>query len=328
MGRKTIKQALILVFTIVLSLAGGPSWADDLETKVDSGKVASETGPDVDLGDINIDGGLVKSTFELYNGNSTDLVLKGAFTSCACTKTFIELPDGTLSKSFGMSLPGKWFKVIKPGERFKVHVQFDPAYHGSKGVGSFRRSVYLVTSATADDNMSSTLPLVRYGTVSTLRLSGNVLSAATYEDRYPEQTLNEKIGDFLFPAKNHDLGVVSQSGGTVQYDLPFRYEGKELVTITGTPTSCACTSASISPNVLQPGDSGVLTIRFDPNYHEEPQGKFFKDVLILTDPPLKEEVSIRIWAEVDLDLGPEAFKFKEHDDDDDEHEDEDEEDHP
>ena len=322
MGRRTLKQALILVFTIVISLAGSTSWADDLETKVDSGMVASETGPDVEIGDINIDGGLVKKTFELHNGNSTDLVLKGAFTSCACTKTVIELPDGTLSKPFGMSLPGKWFRVIKPGERFKVHVEFDPAYHGPKGVGSFRRNVYLVTSATADDNMSSTLPLVRYGTVSTLRLSGNVLSAAEYDNLYPKQSLNEKIGDFVFPTKDHDFGVVRQSGGTVHYDLPFRYEGKELVTVTGTPTSCACTSASISPNVLQPGDSGVLTIRFDPNYHEEPQGKFFKDVLILTDPPLKEEVSIRIWAEVDLDLGPESFKFKEHKDDDDEHEDE------
>jgi len=319
MGRRTLKQALILVFAIVISLAGNPSWADDLEKQVDSGKVASETGPDVDIGDVNIDGGLVKSTFELHNSNSTDLVLKGAFTSCACTKTFIELPDGTLSKPFGMSLPGKWFRVIKPGERFKVHVEFDPAYHGPKGVGSFRRRVYLVTSATADDNMSSTLPLVRYGTVSTLRLSGKVLSAADYESRYPKPDLNEKIGDFLFPTKEHDFGVVRQSGGTVQIDLPFRYEGKELVTVTGTPTSCACTSASISQNVLQPGDSGVLTIRFDPNYHEEPQGKFFKDVLILTDLPGKEEVSIRVWAEVDLDLGPESFKFKEHKDDD-EHE--------
>lgn len=326
MGRRTLKQALILAFTVVISLAAGPALADDLEMKVDSGKVASITGPDIDLGDVNIDGGLVKSTFELHNGNSEDLVLKGAFTSCACTKAFIELPDGTLSKQFGMSLPGKWFRVIKPGERFKVHVQFDPAYHGSEGVGSFRRSVYLVTSATADDNMSSTLPIVRYGTVSTLRLSGNVLSAADYESQYPEQKFTEKRGDFLFPTKEHDLGVIRQSGGTIEYDLPFRYEGKELVTVTGTPTSCACTSASISQNVLQPGDNGILTIRFDPNYHQEPEGRFFKDVLILTDPPGKEEASFRIWAEVDLDLGQEAYKFKEHKDDDDEHEDED--DHP
>jgi hypothetical protein len=319
MGRRTLKQALILVFTVVISLAAGPSLADDLEKKVDSGKVASVTGPDIDLGDVNIEGGLVKRTFELHNGNSTDLVLKGAFTSCACTKTFIEMPDGTLSKPFGMSIPRNWYRVIKPGERFKVHVQFDPAYHGIKGVGPFRRNVYLVTSATADDNLSSRLPLIRYGTVSTLTLSGKVLSAADYVSRYPKQNFSEVLGDFRFPLKEHDFGVVRQSGGSVQFDLPFRYEGKDPVTISGTPTSCACASASISRNKFEPGDSGVLTIRFDPNYHEEPEGRFFKDVLILTDPPQKENVQFRIWAEVDLDLGPEAYKFKEHKDDDDEH---------
>ena len=175
MGRKTLKQALILAFAVAISLAAEPSLADSLKKKVDSGKVASETGPKMDLGDVNIEGGLVKSTFELYNSNLEDLVLKGAFTSCACTKAFIELPDGTISKPFGMSLPGRWFRVIKPGERFKVHVEFDPAYHGKEGRGPFHRSVYLVTSATADDNMSSRLPLIRYGTVSTLTLSGKVL---------------------------------------------------------------------------------------------------------------------------------------------------------
>ena len=137
----------------------------------------------------------------------------------------------------------------------------------------------------------------------------------------PDLSFNEKVGDFQFPATTHDFGVVKQSGGVVRYEMPFIYGGDTPVRVTGTPSSCACVSASISKKTLNPGENGILTVEFDPNYHEEPEGKFFKDVLILTEPDQSAEVGLRIWAQVDLDLGPEAYKFKEHDDED-EHEEE------
>lgn len=310
--RKTTPHILIPLVLMATMFAGTqPVQAEDLKRKTNSGSVNPVESSIVDLGPVNIDGGLVERVFELYNGESEDLVLKGAFTSCACTKASIELPDGTTSKPFGMSLPSKWYRVIKPGERFKVHVQFDPAFHGKDGTGDFHRDIYIITSASPDDNFSSRLPMIRNGTVSMLRLNGEVVTAKEYRDRVPAVSLSEKAGDFLLPSGTYDFGTVKQSGGVVRYEMPFTYDGKSPVRVTGTPASCACVSASISKKTLNPGESGVLTVEFDPNYHQEPEGRFFKDVLILTEPRQPEEVGIRLWAEVDLDLGPEAYKSKE-----------------
>lgn len=324
MTRIKATHILIAIFFVVAMFAGTQiAQAEDLKKKTNSGSVNPVMSPVVDLGIVNIDGGIVERVFELYNGESEDLVLKGAFTSCACTKTTIELPDGTVSKPFGMSLPTRWFRVIKPGERFKVRVQFDPIFHGKDGTGQFRRDIYLITSASPDDNFSSRLPMIRNGSVSRLQLKGEVVTAREYKEQMPDLSLNEKVGDFQFPATTHDFGVVKQSGGVVRYEMPFIYGGSAPVRVTGTPASCACVSASISKKTLNPGESGILTVEFDPNYHAEPEGRFFKDVIVLTEPAQTEEVSIRLWLEVDLDLGPEAYKFKEHDDED-EHEEEEE----
>lgn len=323
MDRKVPYIFILLILSTALFLTIQPVRADNLKKKTNSGTVNPVMSPVIDLGIVNLDGGMVERVFELYNGELEDLVLKGAFTSCACTKASIELPDGTISKLFGMSLPTKWFRVIKPGERFKVHVQFDPAFHGKDGTGDFRRDIYLITSASPDDNFSSRLPMIRHGSVSMLRLSGEVVTAEEYNDRKPARTSSEKVGDFRLSATIFDAGVVKQSGPGVKFDLPFIYEGNVPVKVTGTPTSCACVSASISKTNLDPGEMGTLTIEFDPNYHKEPEGRFFKDIVILTEPAQREEVNIRLWAEVDLDLGPEAYKFKEHDDEDDHEEEED-----
>ncbi|MCJ7499116.1 DUF1573 domain-containing protein [bacterium] len=314
MGRKVPYIFILVILATAVFMATQTASADDLQKKLNSGSVNPSTAPTLELGIVNIDGGKVKKVFELYNGDAEDLVLKGAFTSCACTNASIETPDGTLSRPFGMSIPTNWFKVIKPGERFKVHVEFDPAFHGKDGTGVFQRDVYLITSASPNENFSSSLPMIRHGSVSKLRLKGVVVTAEEYSVQQFVPRPGKTAGDFRFSATVLDAGIVSQSGPVVKFTVPFLYEGNGPVKVTGTPTSCACVRASISKTILNPGEEGTLTIEFDPNYHKEPEGRFFKDIVILTEPPQPEEVQIRLWAEVDLDLGPQAYKFKEHDD--------------
>jgi len=323
MGRKVPQLVIALVLAAAMSLTVQSVFAEDMMSKLNSGSITPRTSPLIDVGTVNIDGGMLDRVFELSNGGSEDLVLKGAFTSCACTKATIELPDGAVSRSFGMSVPTEWFGVVKPGENFKVHVQFDPAFHGKEGTGVFQRDVYLITSASPNDNFSSSLPMIRHGSVSKLRLRGEAVTADKYKAWPPARSFSEKTGDFRFSATVLDAGLVKQSGPGVKFKIPFLYEGNVPVKVTGTPASCSCVRASISKTTLNPGEKGTLTIEFDPNYHKEPEGRFFKDIVILTEPAQTEEVQIRLWAEVDLDLGPQAYKFKEHDDEDD-HEDEEE----
>ena len=132
-----------------------------------------------------------------------------------------------------------------------------------------------------------------------------------------ENETNTKVEDgvkqsetFSFAEKSYDFGIIKQSGGKVKHDFSFTYNGDKPIEITGVPTSCACTSATVSKTKLNPGDSAVLTVKFNPNLHEEPEGKFFKTVTLLSEPKLDEMPEVKIWAEIDLDLGREAYELK------------------
>lgn len=115
---------------------------------------------------------------------------------------------------------------------------------------------------------------------------------------------------FEFAETAYDFGVIKQSGGKVVHDFQFTYNGSESIEITGVPTSCACTSAKVDKTKFSSGDTGILTVKFNPNLHEEPEGKFFKTVSLLIEPKLAELPEVRIWVEIDLDLGPKAFELQ------------------
>ncbi len=304
-----IAMGLIVVAFVVSGVFSG---GDEITQVANSGRVTSAETLEHDWGNVNIRGGNVRHTFTLQNGGSEDLILKGAFTSCGCTKATIALADGDVSPAFGMDVPKNWHRAVKPGERFTVNVEFDPLFHGPDDVGRIMRAVYLVTSAPPEGRLSRTMRTIRNGTVAELRVRGNVLSEEDFMKVSRDAKYNNGIGNFRFAETEYDFGVVKQSGGIVKHEFPFLYAGEQLITITSTPTSCRCTEARVSKKRLQPGDEAVLLVEFDPNLHEEPSGKFFRTIIIKTDPPQKERVQLTIWAEIDLDLGPGAYKVKGH----------------
>jgi hypothetical protein len=304
---KKIVWILSMVFIFLVSYNQNTSFADPRG----SGKIAAVEPLEHEWGQINIEGGLVSHTFTLSNLASDDLILMGAFTSCKCTTAVLEFSDGRRSPQFSIrNNPGNWVRLVKPGESFVVYVEFDPNYHGPKGLGSFRRSIHLVSSAPVDGKTSFSL---NKSTASGTRLmvSGIVLSEEEYKQKQREKYAT-RIGDFDFAEKEYDFGVVKQSQGIVSHKFPFRYNGQTPIKVASLPTSCPCAKASIDTQELQPGDEGVITVEFDPNFHEEPEGKFFKTVFLLTEPKLEKEVELKIWVEINLDLGPEAYKQKGH----------------
>jgi nitrite reductase (NO-forming) len=114
---------------------------------------------------------------------------------------------------------------------------------------------------------------------------------------------------FVFEEKEFDFGTIKQSGGIVQHDFSFTYTGEAPITITSTPGSCACTTAEVDKKELSKGDSGVLSVSFNPNLHAEPEGRFSKTISIMTDPPLNPVPEVTVWQHIDLDLGEEAFEL-------------------
>lgn len=121
---------------------------------------------------------------------------------------------------------------------------------------------------------------------------------------------NYPDGIIQFKEVSYDFGMIKQSGGKVSHAFEFIYNGVEPIEITGVPTSCACTNATIDKAKLEKGDKGLIAVEFNPNLHAEPEGKFFKTISLLTEPSMKNIPEVKIWLEIDLDLGPEAFELK------------------
>ena len=122
-------------------------------------------------------------------------------------------------------------------------------------------------------------------------------------------SVNQEL--FTVAEQEYDFGLLKQSGGLVSHDFVFTYNGQADLKVKGVPTSCACTSASISRQLFKTGESATVTVTFDPNLHVEPPDKFFKTISVLTEPEIKEAPEFKIWAEIDLDLGPKFYKLQE-----------------
>lgn len=135
---------------------------------------------------------------------------------------------------------------------------------------------------------------------------------STTEDRITENDSSQPSA-FDFIEYEHDFGVIKQSDGIVSYDFPFTYNGSTPISVISAPGSCACTTAEVSKKDLAPGDESILTVYFNPNLHAEPEGKFFKTVSLITHPKLDYAPEIKVWAEIDLDLGEEFFELQTND---------------
>lgn len=137
----------------------------------------------------------------------------------------------------------------------------------------------------------------------------SVVALDVFKQEQESQPIEDSSAEIVFEKTEFDFGVLKQSAGIVTHDFPFTYIGDIERKIVAVPGSCACTTAEVNIDVLKPGEQGVLTVTFDPNLHEEPEGRFYKTAALLTEPLLENEAEVKIWAEIDLDLGPEFYKL-------------------
>ncbi len=96
----------------------------------------------------------------------------------------------------------------------------------------------------------------------------------------------------------YDFGRISGKNGIVNKEFAILNKGKGDLIIGDIVTSCGCTSAKIDKTVVAPGSEAVLTVSFDPNFHEEPQGRFSRSVFVPTNDPDNEEIEFKISVEI------------------------------
>ncbi|MEK7568158.1 MAG: DUF1573 domain-containing protein [Patescibacteria group bacterium] len=107
-----------------------------------------------------------------------------------------------------------------------------------------------------------------------------------------------KLPSVFAEKTEYDFGKISKKNGLVSAEFIIFNKGKGDLIIGDIVTSCGCTSAKIDKTVVAPNSSAVLTVSFDPNFHEEPQGRFSRSVFVPTNDPDNEEIEFKISVEI------------------------------
>lgn len=96
--------------------------------------------------------------------------------------------------------------------------------------------------------------------------------------------------------KGYDFGIISKTGGVVTTTFQIENSSDQEVSITEITTSCGCTTAAMDETAIPAGSSRQLTVYFDPNFHQEPEGKFSRTVFLQTSE--NKEIIAKIEVEI------------------------------
>lgn len=227
-----------------------------------------------DFGTIGLDN--VTYPFTVRNVGAGPLTIERVSTSCGCTTAQLKQGNKT-SVQFGMdhgNLP-KANMTLQPGEETEVLVTYHPLAHGlNNAAGHFRRIVYIQTSNPKEEH------------------------ELTVEMTVDPDKKTIKEAQIEFDKQSYDFGQIPKEGGVVETTFTVFNRGGESLTISDITTSCGCTSAEIASENIQPNGSTKLTVRFDPDFHDEPQGKLERTITLFTNDPNNKEANVEIYAEI------------------------------
>jgi len=112
-----------------------------------------------DWGNIAYSGPKATKSFTIKNTGTGTLELYNIRTSCHCTKAYLTI-DRQDSPEFGMDMGGNissYVGKVKPGDKAKLTVIFDPAFHGPSGIGPINRFVDVDTNDSTTPKLTFTL---------------------------------------------------------------------------------------------------------------------------------------------------------------------------
>lgn len=148
--KKLQKTAVVIIAAALV--VGGLSFV--LAKQIFNGEKGNSAGTPImeitpkeyEAGTISMAAGNLKYTYEIENKGDGELKISNIKTSCHCTTASLKIGDNE-SSSFGMdSVFSSWTGKISSGGKGYLEVTFDPAYHGSSGVGAAVRAIYFATN--------------------------------------------------------------------------------------------------------------------------------------------------------------------------------------
>jgi len=107
-----------------------------------------------------------------------------------------------------------------------------------------------------------------------------------------------KAPDIDLAQSQTDLGVVT-IGEVRTLEISVQNLGNDELIIEAVTTSCGCTSAAITPDVIPSGGAATLAVRFDSGVHgPEEVGPVMRQVFIASNDPADPEIEFRFTAEL------------------------------
>lgn len=98
--------------------------------------------------------------------------------------------------------------------------------------------------------------------------------------------------------REYDFGKIIKQNGNVYTNFTVKNTGTDTLTIGDIVTSCGCTTAAIDTTAITPGKTATIRVTFDPNFHEEPQGRFSRSIFVPTNDPNTPELEFTIFVEI------------------------------
>src|SRR5690606_25856741 len=97
---------------------------------------------------------------------------------------------------------------------------------------------------------------------------------ATLEDYFPDITPQElaRSPQLSLASTSLDFGMIRRNI-TTEKEVTFTNTGKQPLELRAIQPNCSCVSASASPTTLKPGESGTITISFNPADRKGTQNK-------------------------------------------------------
>lgn len=91
---------------------------------------------------------------------------------------------------------------------------------------------------------------------------------------------NQQNGPAIeFAETTHEFGNISEDGGPVSCQFAFRNTGNAPLVIVTASASCGCTKPKFPPRPIAPGQSGEISVTYNPRGN---RGEFDKTVTVRT----------------------------------------------
>lgn len=203
--------------------------------------------------------------FIIYNSGGGILKINKIRTTCGCV-------TATIDK-----------KEISMADSAKLTVNYIASANKKSGI----EYVYIMTN---DENT----PNLRLTAAFNKKVPPLIFPNLARSDSVDKKTEKPDAPIIYFPETSHDFGLVDK-GNVVAYNFTVKNKGNAPLKITRIRTSCGCTAAVTSKNILEPGESTEIHTEFDSSNES---GKIHRVIEVLSNDPSNEKSILNIYVDV------------------------------